>query len=88
MPSGFAHRPPGAILPGFAGWKPSGIPAATDFDRVALVSSSFPSLLSLGGCLAPPVMFANPKGIPVDERDFLEGKGYPSAAFIQVIKLV
>ena len=29
MPSGFAHVPPGAILPGFAGRKPSGIPAAT-----------------------------------------------------------
>ena len=39
-------------------------------DRGTLVSSSFPSRLSLGGYLAPPVMFAKPKGIPVERRDF------------------
>lgn len=29
MHSVFAHRPPGAILPGLTGWKPSGIPSVT-----------------------------------------------------------
>jgi hypothetical protein len=48
-------------------------------DRGALVSSSFPSRLSLSGYLAHPIMFAKPKGIPVEARDFLGGKGYPSA---------
>jgi|CXWL01.1.fsa_nt_gi hypothetical protein len=32
--------------------------------------------LSLGGYLAPPVMYAKPKGIPAESRDFLLGKGY------------
>jgi hypothetical protein len=35
-----------------------------------------PSRLSAGGYLASPVMFAKPKGIPVEGRgDFLRGKG-------------
>ena len=37
--------------------------------------------LSLGGYLAPPVMVAKPKGIPVERRDFSLGKGYSSARF-------
>jgi hypothetical protein len=44
-----------------------------------LVSWSVPAFLhrlSLGGYLAPPVMFAKRKGIPVDRRDFSLGKGY------------
>jgi len=43
MPTAYAHIPPGAIRSGFAGRKPSGIPAARSCDRGALVSSSFPS---------------------------------------------
>jgi len=34
---------------------------------------------SLGGYLASPVMFAKPKGIPVEMRDFSWGKGYSAA---------
>jgi hypothetical protein len=36
---------------------------------------------SLGGYLAPPVMFAKRKSIPVEERDFSLGKGYSAAQF-------
>ena len=67
MPSGFTHGPPGAIRSGLAGRKPSGIPAATVCDRGPLVSSRFPSRLSLGEYLAPPVMFANLKGISLED---------------------
>jgi|CXWL01.1.fsa_nt_gi hypothetical protein len=64
MPSRVAHRPPRPILPGFTGRKPSGIPAATALRPCALVSSSFPSRLRLGGYLGPPVRCATREGIP------------------------
>jgi hypothetical protein len=48
-------------------------------DRGALVSSSFPSPLSLGGYLAPSIMFAKRKGIPVERGDLCKGKGYSAA---------
>ncbi len=45
-----ASAPLGATLPGFVERKPSGIPAATAASgRGALVSSSLPSRLTLGG---------------------------------------
>ncbi len=80
MPSRFANGPPRAIRSGFAGRKPSGILAATVCDRGALVSSSFPSWLSLGGYIAPPVMLAKRKGVPEEVRDLFLGKAYSSAA--------
>ena len=50
-----ASAPLGATLPGFVERKPSGIPAATAASgHGALVSSSFPSRLSLRGYPAPP----------------------------------
>ncbi|MGH9548763.1 MAG: hypothetical protein ACRD3W_05275, partial [Terriglobales bacterium] len=36
-------------------------------DRGALVTSSVPSRLSLGGNLAPPIMFSKLKGIPLED---------------------
>jgi hypothetical protein len=45
------------------------------------VNPSFPSQLSRGGYLTPPVMFAKPKGIPVEGRDLSRGKGYSAAHF-------
>jgi hypothetical protein len=44
--------------------------------RSALTHLKGEKEFSLGGYLAPPVMFAKPKGIPVEGRDFSLGKGY------------
>ena len=50
-----ASAPLVATLPGFVERKPSGIPAAMAASgHGALVSSSFPSRLTLGGYPAPP----------------------------------
>lgn len=62
LPERSARASPGGNLPEF--------PQPWSGDRGALVSSSFPPLLSLGGYLAPPVMFAKRKGIPVERSDF------------------
>jgi hypothetical protein len=60
-----AHRPPGPILPGFTGRKPSGISAATGSRPWGLVSCRFPCRLSLGGYRGPPIRRATCDGIPL-----------------------
>lgn len=54
----FASMPLRATLPGSTERKPSGIPTARVYDPGALVSSSFPSRPSLGGCPALSAKFA------------------------------
>jgi hypothetical protein len=78
MPSRFANGPRGAIRSGFAGRKPSGISAAMVSRPWCLgqFQLSFPA--QLGGYLAPPVMFAKRKGIPVKGRGQIK---YPAAMF-------
>jgi hypothetical protein len=49
--------------------------------RSALAHLKGEKEFSLGGYLAPPVMFAKPKGIPVERRDFSGGKRYSAAKF-------
>jgi hypothetical protein len=44
--------------------------------RSALAHLKGEKEFSLGGYLAPPVMFAKCKGIPVERSDFSRGKGY------------
>ena len=73
LPERSARASPGGNLLEF--------PRPRSGDRGTLVSSSFPSRLSLGGYLAPSVMVAKPKGIPVERRDFSRGKGYSAAKF-------
>src|SRR4029077_21247797 len=75
LPERSARASPGGNLLEF--------PQPRSCDRGALVSSSFPSRLSLGGYLAPPVMFAKRKGIPVERGDLSKGKGY-SAAYAHI----
>jgi hypothetical protein len=74
-------------LPERSAWTSPGgnlleFPRPRSGDRGTLVSSSFPSRLSLSGYLAPPVMCAKPKGIPAERRDFSLGKGYSALVFL------
>jgi len=56
-----------------------GTPLLRRMSRSALVHLKGEKEFSQGGYLAPPVMFAKRKGIPVERRDFSLGKGYSSA---------
>ena len=58
-----------------------GTPPLRRMSRSALVHLKGEKEFSLGGYLAPPVMFAKRKGIPVERSDLSLGKGYPAAAF-------
>jgi hypothetical protein len=51
--------------------------------RSALAHLKGEKEFSQGGYLAPPIMFPKPKGIPVERRDFSEGKGYSAAAIVE-----
>jgi len=75
LPERSARASPGGNLLEF--------PQPRSCDRGALVSSSFPSRLSPGGYLAPPVTSAKAKGIPVEGRDFSLGNEYSAAAIVQ-----
>ena len=81
MLSRFAPGPSGAIRSGVAGRKPSGIPAATVLRPWCLGQFQLSFSAQPRRILAPPVMFTNPKGIPVEESDFSLGKGYSAAQF-------
>jgi hypothetical protein len=61
---------------GFAGWKPSGIPAARIERPCALVSSSFPSRLNPSDFSFLRPCTRSQKASPAERRDFLLGKGY------------
>jgi hypothetical protein len=56
-----------------------GTPPLRRMSRSALVHLKGEKESSQGGYLAPPVMFAKPKGIPVEERDLSRGKAYSAA---------
>jgi hypothetical protein len=56
-----------------------GTPPLRRMSRSALAHLKGEKEFSLGGYLAPPVMFAKPKCIPVEGRDFSLGKGYSAA---------
>ena len=53
-----------------------GTPPLRRMSRSALVHLKGEKEFSLDGYLALPVMYAKPKGIPAERRDFLLGKGY------------
>jgi hypothetical protein len=58
-----------------------GTPPLRRMSRSALAHLKGEKEFGLGGYLALPVMFAKRKGIPVERRDFLKGKGYSSVMF-------
>jgi hypothetical protein len=58
---------------------PGGAPPLRRMSQSALARLKGEKEVSQGGYLAPPVMFAKPKGIPVKRRDFSRGKGYSAA---------
>src|SRR5262249_33810923 len=64
-PSSFAHTPSGAILPGFAGRKPSGIPAATVSRPWCLGQFQFSFPAKPRRILAPPGNVREPEGFPL-----------------------
>jgi hypothetical protein len=67
-------------VPAFLLRTPGGAPPLRRMSRSALAHLKGKKELSQGGYLAPPVLCAKLKAIPVEERDFSLGKGYSSAA--------
>ena len=60
-----------------------GTPPLRRMSRSALVHLKGEKEFSLGGYLAPPVMFTKRKGIPVEGRDFSRGKRYSAARIVE-----
>ena len=58
-----------------------GTPPLRRISRSVLADLKGKKEFSLGGYLAPPVRFAKPEGIPVEERDFSLAKRYSARKF-------
>jgi len=86
MPSGFAHGPPGAIRSGFAGRKPSGIPATTVLRPWCLGQFQLSFPVQPRRIPRSSGHIRETQGIPVERRDLSVGKGYSASSNLAVFE--